>query len=536
LPSKKPTDAPLADNAPGLDTVGHQSLDELHRSEQLFLSVFHASPSMISLTTRGDGRYVDINDTFLRIWGRRREDVIGRTSLEIGFWEDPSFRERMVEQLRKGPVRDLEAKVRTSTGEVRDFLYSIDVIQFGGRDLLLGIGHDITDLRAAEARLRQAQKTEAIGQLTGGIAHDFNNLLAIIHGNLELIDEMLAEGAPAKVLLGDALRAAKRGAGLTHQLLAYSRQQPLAPRVVRVDRLVLEMTELLRRTLGATISIQHDIDADLWLAKIDPNQLESALLNLAVNARDAMPEGGRLTIEAANTVLDADYAEQNAEVTPGPYVMVAITDTGSGMSREILSRVLEPFFTTKKIGQGSGLGLSMVFGFVKQSGGHLKIYSEPDRGTTVRLYLPKAAGEAADDDTDDDADGLPASRGDETVLIVDDEAMVRTLTTRILGGLGYRVLEAADGPAALALLATGERVDLLITDVVLPGGMNGPQLARAARQHRPGLKTLFISGYTKNAIIHNGVLDDGVHLLAKPFAKRDLALRVRERLDDGGDQ
>ncbi len=369
--------------------------------------------------------------------------------------------------------------------------------------------------------------------MTGGVAHDFNNLLAIIHGNLELLDEDIAESSPLKQLVQDALRAAKRGASLTHQLLAYSRQQPLSPDIVKIGDLLLEMSELLERTLGETITIRSDIDTDLWPARIDPNQLANTILNLAVNARDAMPEGGKLTIEASNTILDREYADRNAEVLPGPYVLVALTDTGTGMSKQVLDRALEPYFTTKEIGQGSGLGLSMVYGFAKQSGGHLKIYSEPGRGTTVRLYLPKAESDIKEPVQPREQVSIPAKPGSETVLVVEDEPMVRALAIRILAGLGYRTFEAQDGPTAVSVLDTAGPIDLLLTDVVLPRGMSGPQLARQAQARHPGLQVLYMSGYTRNAIIHNGVLDQGVHLLTKPFLKQELALAVRNCLDRG---
>jgi CheY-like chemotaxis protein len=332
-------------------------------------------------------------------------------------------------------------------------------------------------------------------------------------------------------LVQDALRAAGRGASLTDQLLAYSRQQPLSPDIIDIGDLLLEMSGLLERTLGATIAIRSDIAADLWPARIDPNQLANAILNIAVNARDAMPDGGKLTIEASNTTLDQDYADRNTEVAPGPYVLVALTDTGSGMSPAVLERALEPFFTTKEVGQGSGLGLSMVYGFAKQSSGHLKIYSEPGRGTTVRLYLPKAEGDCKAPVRPAEPHSLQASRAGETVLIVEDDAMVRALAIRILAGLGYRTLEASDGATAAAVLDAAGPVDLLLTDVVLPRGISGPQLARQAQARFPNLQVLYMSGYTRNAIIHNGVLDQGVHLLTKPFLKHELALAVRSRLD-----
>jgi PAS domain S-box-containing protein len=505
---------------------------EASRSEALFSAVFRASPNMITVTTMAEGRYVDVNESFLRIWGRQRSEVIGRTSQEIGFWNDESLRSRMLADLRRdGFIRGLEARIRTSSGALRDFIYSIDLIPHQDEALLLGIGHDVTELRAAEAQLRHAQRLEAIGKLTGGVAHDFNNLLAIMQGNLELLDESISEASPLKPLVQDALRAAGRGASLTDQLLAYSRQQPLSPDIIDIGDLLLEMSGLLERTLGATIAIRSDIAADLWPARIDPNQLANAILNIAVNARDAMPDGGKLTIEASNTTLDQDYADRNTEVAPGPYVLVALTDTGSGMSPAVLERALEPFFTTKEVGQGSGLGLSMVYGFAKQSSGHLKIYSEPGRGTTVRLYLPKAEGDCKAPVRPAEPHSLQASRAGETVLIVEDDAMVRALAIRILAGLGYRTLEASDGATAAAVLDAAGPVDLLLTDVVLPRGISGPQLARQAQARFPNLQVLYMSGYTRNAIIHNGVLDQGVHLLTKPFLKHELALAVRSRLD-----
>ena len=385
-------------------------------------------------------------------------------------------------------------------------------------------------LEQARAALMQSQKMEAIGQLTGGVAHDFNNLLTAILGSLELVGrDQACQGATIQRLIGNAKRAVERGASLTRRLLAFSRRQTLAPRHTDLNRLVAGMSDLMRRTLGEAIEIETVSGGGLWPAFVDQNQLESALLNLAVNARDAMPEGGKLTIETANVYLDDDYAASHSEVTAGQYAMLAVTDTGSGMSQDVQARAFEPFFTTKTDGQGTGLGLSQVYGFVKQSNGHLKIYSEPGQGTTVKIYLPRHFG---DDDTDAKTERQPAfapGHG-ETLLVVEDDDGVRQYASTALRQLGYNVIEAADGPRALRMLEGQAEIDLLFTDVGLPG-MNGRALAREAERIRPGLKVLFTTGYARNAIVHGGLLDRGIQLLPKPFTIDGLARKLRQMLD-----
>ena len=388
---------------------------------------------------------------------------------------------------------------------------------------------DMTKRAQAEGVLREAQKMQAIGQLTGGIAHDFNNLLQVILGNLEFVRAKLDGDARLQQRIERAAWAAQRGATLTGQLLAFARKQPLAPTAVDLAATMPDLVPLLRRTLGEHIEVRYVETAGLWPAMADPAQLESAVLNLALNARDAMPGGGRLTIELGNKVLDHEYARHHAEVVPGDYAMVAVSDTGHGMTPEVLARVFEPFFTTKPDGKGTGLGLAMVFGFVKQSGGHVKIYSEPGEGTTVKLYLPRAVGAAAAAQRTGAPVELP--RGTATVLVVEDEAAVREIACAILSDLGYRVLEAADGEEALRVFgANTASVDLLLTDVVLPGKVRGRELSERVRALRPDLKVLFMSGYTENSIVHHGRLDDGVQLIGKPFKREQLASKVAEVL------
>jgi PAS domain S-box-containing protein len=391
---------------------------------------------------------------------------------------------------------------------------------------------DVTELRETERQLRQSQKLDAIGQLTGGVAHDFNNLLTVIIGSAESLAESLAESPQLAGLAKRIDDTATRGADLTRQLLAFARRQPLQPKVTDVNALIVQAAALLKPTLGEHVEIESALADDAWPAMVDPSQLSTALVNLAVNARDAMPEGGKLTVETDNVVLDDSYASANADVRPGPYVMIAVSDTGTGIPESIRDKVFEPFFTTKDIGKGTGLGLSMVYGFLKQSRGHIKLYSEDGHGTTIKLYLPRA--DAARDAAAEPAPAAPMPVGHETILVVEDDDMVRAHVVAQLESLGYRTLAAPDGAAALALVEEGIRFDLLFTDVIMPGGMSGRQLAEELRKRWPSLPVLYTSGYTENAIVHHGRLDAGVALLNKPYRKADLARKVREVLGAPG--
>jgi signal transduction histidine kinase/CheY-like chemotaxis protein len=381
---------------------------------------------------------------------------------------------------------------------------------------------------AADVQLRQAQKMEAVGQLTGGIAHDLNNILTVITGTIEILAEAVADRPELAAIAKMIDEAAARGGDLTQRLLAFARKQPLQPREVDVNSLVIEASNLLRPTLGEHVEVHMMLASDASHALIDPSQLTNAILNLALNARDAMPDGGKLTIETCNVVLDDNYAGMHSDVAAGNYVMVAVTDSGHGIPANILNNVFEPFFTTKDVDKGSGLGLSMVYGFVKQSNGHIKIYSEEGHGTTVRIYLPQVIGGIIQPVEEVNASGVEG--GHETVLVVEDDSLVRTFVVGQINSLGYATLSAINAAEALLVIDSAQHIDLLFTDMIMPGAMNGRQLADAALQRRASLKILFTSGYSNEAIIHHGHLDVGVLLLAKPYRKSDLARMLRAAL------
>lgn len=399
------------------------------------------------------------------------------------------------------------------------------------------VTRDITERRKAGELLEQtrialvqSQKMEALGKLTGGVAHDFNNVLQVMRGNLELLEGRHGRDPWTRDRLGKAIDAVERGARLAAHLLAFGRQQPLQPVVINPARLLRGIDDLLRRALGEPVEIETVVAGGLWNTMIDPHQLENVILNLAINARDAMPDGGKLTLELANAMLDDGYVATVPDVPPGQYVLVAVTDTGTGMTQEVLARAFDPFFSTKPEGEGTGLGLSMAYGFVKQSGGHIRIYSEVGHGTTVKIYLPRST-EAADD-------LLPAisgevRRGNETILVVEDEPQVQSTVIDMLATLGYTVLKANDAQQALAVIASGVRIDLMFTDVVMPGPVRSPEMARQATRLQPHLKVLFTSGYTQNAIVHGGRLDPGVELLSKPYSREQLAVKIRQMLGPG---
>ncbi|QCO06412.1 response regulator [Azospirillum argentinense] len=542
------------DTALAMVRLRREADNALRESEARFRNLADHAPVMVWVTEL-DGSCTYLNKSWYEFTGQTPETGLGFGWLEATHPDDRQAAEdmflaanakkeafRLEYRLRRvdgayrwaidaaAPRFDAEGGFLGYIGSVIDITERKEVEDAQRRlnDLLeQRIASAITEREQVEAQLRQAQKMDAVGKLTGGVAHDFNNLLQVISGNLQLLAKDIAGNDRAEQRLQNALSGVSRGSKLVSQLLAFGRRQPLAPRVVNLGRLVRGLDEMLRRVLGEGVEIETMITGGLWTTFADESQVENALLNLAINARDAMNGHGRLTIEAGNAFLDDPYAARHAEVEPGQYVMLAVTDTGCGIPPDVLDHVFEPFFTTKPEGQGTGLGLSMVYGFVKQSGGHVKIYSEPGQGTTVRVYLPRAHQA---EDVVTVIDNGPEAGGSETVLVVEDDDDVRATVVEMMADLGYRVLKARDAQSALAIVESGVPIDLLFTDVVMPGPLRSPDLARRAKERLPGIAVLFTSGYTENAIVHGGRLDLGVELLSKPYTREALSRKVRHVL------
>ncbi|MEG8023613.1 PAS domain-containing protein [Sphingomonas aurantiaca] len=530
--------------------------DERERMGQMFAQ----APTFMAMLRGAEHRFELTNPGYDKLIGHR--DVLGRTvaetlpdAVEQGFLDllDGVFTSGVaftatgmlyaVQAEPGGPINDryvdfVYQPIRDATGAVVGvFVEGADVtdrkrlerdLQSLNADLEQRVSDRTQELIEAREALRQAQKMEAVGQLTGGIAHDFNNLLQGITGSLEIVQRRVAQGRIDELdrFITGATTAANRAASLTHRLLAFSRRQPLDPRPVQANALIASLEDLLRRTTGEQIAFETVLADGLWTTLCDPNQLENSLLNLVINARDAMPDGGVLTIETRNALLDDHFAASQRDVRPGHYVCICVSDTGTGMSADTIAKAFEPFFTTKPIGQGTGLGLSMIYGFARQSEGYARIYSEVGHGTTIKLYLPRHYGEA------EQGEALPgltqdhATNAGEIVLVVEDDAVVRALIVEVLGELGYQAVEAHDGPAGLDCLRTMERIDLLVTDIGLPG-LNGRQVADAGRMMRPGLRVLFMTGYAENAALASGFLEPGMSMITKPFAMEALATQIR---------
>jgi PAS domain S-box-containing protein len=478
-----------------------------------------------------DGYLLSVNPAWSRILGRSDDDLLRYPFSEIIHPDDLPATGDVVARLSSGEaVHQFHVRLLKADGTPVQFAWSAVPDGSPNANTFYTVGRDISEELRREEMLRQSQKMEAVGQLTGGLAHDFNNLLAGISGSLELIKMRLAQGRTAEVekYVTAAQGASNRAAALTHRLLAFSRRQTLSPKPTDVKQLVSGMEDLIARTIGLHIELETINAAGLWPSLIDPSQLENAVLNLCLNARDAMPEGGKITIETGNRWFDRAMAAER-QVEPGQYISLCVSDTGTGMTPEVQSRVFDPFFTTKPIGVGTGLGLSMIYGFAKQSGGAVSIYSEVGQGTMVCIYLPRHLGET-DASNDEERPAAPRGEG-ETVIVVDDEPTVRMLVGEVLSDLGYHAIEAEDAASGLKALKNHRRIDLLVTDVGLPGGMNGRQLADAARDARPDLKVLFITGFAENAVLSHGHLAPGMHVMTKPFAMDALATRIRELIE-----
>jgi PAS domain S-box-containing protein len=513
-----------------LGTERKVAVEALTESEAYYRVLFERHPNPLWVYDLETAAFLTVNDAAVQHYGYSRAEFLGMTLEAIRPAEDVERLRSYRSTVEEGLVEAGEWRHRTKDGTIIDVEIARHTLTFAGRPAALAIARDITQRKSLEAQLRQAQKMEAVGRLAGGVAHDFNNLLTVILGSAELLLDSLGGEHPEHAEAEEIRKAALRAADLTRQLLAFSRQQVLAPQVLDLNEVVANMDKILRRVIGEDIDLRTVPSRDLRAVRADPGQLEQVVMNLAVNARDAMPTGGKLTIETANVELDAAYAREHAAaVKPGHYVLLAVSDTGVGMDAETQARIFEPFFTTKPQGKGTGLGLATVYGIVKQSDGYIWVYSEPGRGTTFKIYLPRVEDAAVP------ARATPEStrslRGSETILVVEDQAEVRTLTRKVLEGRGYRVLLAAGGAEALGI-ATAHTglIHLLLTDVVMPN-MSGGEVARLLNQSRPETKVLYLSGHADESIVHHGVLDPGVAFLQKPFTAETLARKVREVLD-----
>jgi PAS domain S-box-containing protein len=509
----------------------------LRESEERFSRFFHATPVGTSITRLKDGQYVDVNDAHLSLLGYTREEIIGRNVSELGIWAYPEDRAKMVEILQnQGRIRDFETKFRMKSGKIRDVSLSSEQIALAGQQYVLGLTHDITERKRGEEERRrlqeqlfQAQKMESVGRLAGGVAHDFNNMLGVIIGWAEMSLNMDITADGLRHNLQEILKAGLRSADLTRQLLAFARKQTADPKVLDLNDTISGMLKMLRRLIGADIDLIWHPGADLWKVKIDPSQVDQILANLVVNARDAISGAGAVTMRTENAVVDDSHRAETPEFIPGEYVLVTVSDSGEGMSKDVCKKIFEPFFTTKEVGKGTGLGLSTVYGIVKQNLGFIYVASEPGKGTTFKIYLPRFEGETAQVYSEEAAGGGPT--GTETILLVEDDEAILYFSKTTLQTLGYTVIESQTPAYAIHLVEEHpEDIHLVITDVVLPE-MNGRELAQQLSAIRPSLKCLYMSGYTADVITHRGILDKGVNFIQKPFGSDDLAAKVRQVLD-----
>ncbi|MGA8149715.1 MAG: ATP-binding protein [Terriglobales bacterium] len=499
-------------------------------AESKFRIAFHANPESISITVLEDGTYLEVNNAFVTTMGYERSELIGKSSIELGLWVNKEDRIRLVEKLRRGErISATSIKARTKSGQEREMLLSADPVQVQGQPCILFIMRDVTEQRLLEQQTQQAQRMEAIGRLAGGVAHDFNNILMIASANVQLLEESRDDPAKIERYAHQIQNATDRGASLTRQLLAFGRRQMLNPSVLDLNAVVTELWKMLPRLLGEDIDAVLSLDSTLGQVSADRGQLEQVIMNLAVNARDAMPQGGRLTVETTNAVIDDSFIRvQGTDIPPGRYVVLAVSDTGIGMSPEVQAQVFDPFFTTKELGKGTGLGLATVYGIVKQSGGYIWVSSEVGSGSTFKVYLPSVEAKAPVQEPILAKEHAPAGSG--TILLVEDEVALREVTSEYLRSKGYEVVDAGDGDAAMQLCKSHHGpIDLLITDVVMPGS-SGPTVAKAVLEARPGLRTIFMSGYTDRTLGPE-LLGPNAAFLQKPVSLDTLARKVHSMLN-----
>jgi two-component system, cell cycle sensor histidine kinase and response regulator CckA len=510
-------------------TERKQAEEALRKSEERFSKAFRSNPLAITISTEAEGCYLDVNDVFLDLLGRTRNDVIGRTAEELGFWVEPLDGREMIRQLREGDVvAKRQMRYRTAEGKIREAEVWAESIELEGQRCVLAISRDVTEMMQLEAQLRQAQKMEAVGRLAGGIAHDFNNILGVIMGYSDISLGLIASENPVYGYIAETKKAANRAASLTKQLLAFSRKQVVFPRIVDLNEVVQNATEMFLRLVGEDVTVEFRPHPSLGSIKADPGQIEQALMNLVVNARDAMPTGGRIIIETGEAELDEHYVSLHSGSHIGQYVVLVVSDTGCGMDGTVQSQIFEPFFTTKEVGYGTGLGLSTVYGIVKQSGGNIGVYSEPGKGTTFKIYFPRV-GEGAEALVSSN-DAAEPRGGSETILVVEDDKTLRELTVNLLRGGGYRVLESKGAEEALRTMANSQAgIDLLLTDVVMPK-QSGPELVKLVEKRHPKARVVFMSGYSGDMVKRHGLSIKEDLFLEKPFTKRSLLVKVYSAL------
>jgi PAS domain S-box-containing protein len=503
-----------------------RDISDRKKAEERFYKAFNASPEPITITTLSEDRFIDVNESFLRVTGFSRGQVIGRTSMDVRFWETPADRAKLIQTLHtQGSVRDLEITFRTQAGEVRTGLHSAEIIEVSKEKCVIAIFRDMTEQKVLEKQLRQAQRMEAVGQLSGGIAHDFNNLLSVIIGHSEVLEGKLARSDSSFKSVEEIKKAGTQAASLVRQLLAFSRQQVLEPKVLDLNSVIIDVGKMLRRLIGEDIELGIALHPQLGRIKADQGQIQQVIINLVVNARDAMPKGGKLMIKTSNVEVDENYPKRNSVQLPGHYTLLEVCDTGIGMDAEVQAHMFEPFFTTKEVGKGTGLGLSTVYGVVKQSGGYIWADSAPGHGTTFRIYLPQTAEGPLFNKPAELAESLC---GKETILLVEDADPVRELVCNLLRESGYTVLEAKCPDEAIQLTQQyGFPIHLLLSDVIMPG-MTGPALAGALAQTRPEMKVVYMSGYT--SFMDQGLLASDAMVLSKPFTRDALLCKLREVL------